>query len=65
MRRRSFLQMLGAALGLGLAPLATPTRALAQTISGLLYSDSEGTDPALLSALDDGITTSGGVEYAA
>lgn len=60
MRRRTFLQSLGALFGLAAVPrVQTPAE------QGLVYSDSEGTDPAILVVLSDGITTSGGIVYAA
>ena len=60
MKRRTFLQAIGALFGLAALPRVQPP-----AIYGLIYSDSESTDPALLASLGDGITRSGGIEYAA
>jgi hypothetical protein len=63
MKRRTFIQSLGALLYLPFIKVRPVQAQIAY--DGLIYSDSENTAPALLEALGDLITGSGGIRYAA
>ena len=63
MPRRLFLKLAGVIF---LPRIRAPqTVALQAVYGGLIYSDSEATDPAMLGVLGDAMTTSGGIIYGA